>query len=305
MTSLLVTGANGFIGRQLCGSLVEAGHRVKGVVRPGRPLDLPDVERCEVPGLETEPDWRPHLAGVEVLVHCAARVHVLKERSKAPLEEFRAANVAGSRHLAAQAAAAGVRRLVFLSSIGAEAAGTAGASPYQQSKAEAEAALAEECGKSGLELVILRPPLVYGPGAPGNFARLRCIVAAGWPLPLASIRNRRGFLYVGNLASAVALCLTHPAAPGAPLALSDGEDLSTPAFVRLLASALGRRARLIPCPPGLLKAGLAVIGRGDMAKALCESLPIDDRAARERLGWQPVCDTAEGLRRSLTSGGDA
>lgn len=305
MTSLLITGANGFIGRWLCGSLARAGHRVKGVVRPGRPLDLPGVERCELPGLETEPDWRANMAGVDVLVHCAARVHVLKERSKAPLEAFRAANVAGSRHLAAHAAAAGVRRLVFLSSIGAEAARAAGANPYQQSKAEAEAALAEECGESGLELVILRPPLVYGPDAPGNFARLRRAVAAGWPLPLASIQNRRSFLYIGNLASAVEACLTHDAAPGATLALSDGEDLSTPAFVRLLATAMGRPARLIPCPPSLLKAGLSVAGKANLADALCGSLPIDLAPIRERLGWRPVCGTAEGLQRSLTPGEEA
>jgi len=230
-------------------------------------------------------------------VHCAARVHVLHETAADPLAAFRQVNVAGSRRLAGQAAAAGVRHFVFLSSIGAAEAerDPARANPYQTSKLEAETALREVAGRQGMTLVTLRPPLVYGPGAPGNFRRLARLITAGRPLPLAAIRNRRSLLFVGNLADAVEAALRIDVAPEGPLALCDGEDLSTPELARRLGQACGRPARLFPVPAVLLRLAGHLLGRAAAVEALTGSLTVDNGPIGEVLGWQPAFSVDEGL----------
>jgi nucleoside-diphosphate-sugar epimerase len=254
-------------------------------------LDLGDLAR--------EIDWRKALEDVDAVVHCAARVHVMRESAADPLAAFRAVNVAATLNLARQAVAAGVRRFVFVSTIGVNGAETFERpfsaadtpdphSPYATSKHEAEATLRTLALETGLELVIVRPPLVIGAGAPGNYGRLIKWLQRGLPLPLASVRNRRSLVGRRNLADLIVTCLAHPYARGQTFLVRDSEDLSTPELLRRTASALGRTARLLPMPPAVLRAAANAAGRGAMAQQLCGSLQVDDRPTRERLNWLPA-----------------
>lgn len=304
MAGVLVTGANGFVGRQVCRRLAEDGLPVVGAVRVLPNEALAGVDTRRVADIGPDTDWRAPLAGIDAVVHCAARVHVRKERAPDPLAAFRRVNVAGTERLAAAAAEAGVRRFLLISSIGAETAARAAAEgtaagPYQQSKWEGEEALRRVAGESGMTYAILRPPLVYGRGAPGNFARLRAAITAGLPLPLASLDNRRSLIYVDNLSDAVRHCLDHPGAAGRTFAVSDGEALSTPQLVRLMAAALGRPARLFPFPPALLKAVLRAAGLGRSVEGLFESLVIDNAEISAATGWRPPHSLAEAIAASL------
>ena len=255
-------------------------------------------------------DWSEHLNGVAAVVHCAARVHVLIEHSVNPLYEFRAVNVEGTLALARQAAARGVRRFIFLSSIGVLGNETtdrpfryddppAPHSPYAISKLEAEFALRQLAAETELEVVIIRPPLVYGPEAPGNFATLIKALAVGTPLPLASVTdNRRSFVFVDNLADLIRCSFHHPAAANQTFLVSDDESLSTAALLRRMGEALGRPARLVPVPVTLLQMGAALLGKRDMAQRLCGSLEVNISKTREMLGWAPPVSVDEGLRRT-------
>ena len=236
-------------------------------------------------------DWSDALCDVDFVMHAAARVHVMQEEMADPISGFRRVNVAGSARLARQAAKAGVRRFVFLSSIHAEIAARASSTgvepePYQVSKYEAEQALKEISEDSGLELVIVRPPLVYGPGAKGNIQRLLRIVDRGLPLPLASIENRRSFIGLTNLCDLLCRCLGSAEVAGRIVAVAD-DTLSTPALVRRIAEALGRPARLWPCPPVLLRLGGRLTGQGAAVERLIESLEVDSGEARRLLDWSP------------------
>lgn len=295
MGRVLVTGANGFAGAAICRHLLAHGWTVRGSLRSAEAAVPEGVEKVVSGEVGGATDWSAALAGVEAVVHCAARVHVLRETAADPLAAFREVNVAGSRALAAQAAAAGVRHFVFLSSIGAAVAERQSeiASPYQQSKLEAEAALRAAAG--GMVLVMLRPPLIYGPGAPGNFRRLARLVAAGRPLPLAAVANQRSLLFVGNLAGAVEAALGCEAAPEIPLALCDGEDLSTAELARCIGRACGRPARLFPLPVFLLSWAGSLLGRGGAVAALTGSLTVDNGPIRKSLGWSPAFGVEEGL----------
>lgn len=297
MARVLVTGANGFAGAAICRNLLACGWSVRGSVRhsaTGAPEGVEKVASGEVDGAT---DWAAALAGVDAVVHCAARVHVLRETAADPLAAFRRVNVDGSRALAVQAAAAGARHFIFLSSIGAaEAADDPGrATPYQQSKLEAEAALHEVASQTGMILVMLRPPLIYGPSAPGNFRRLAGLVAAGRPLPLAAIDNRRSLLFVSNLAGAVEAALHCTASPATALALCDGEALSTPELARAIGRACGRPARLFPLPAVLLRVAARLLGRSAALAALTGSLIVDNAPIRKSLGWSPAFSVEEGL----------
>lgn len=297
MTRVLVTGANGFIGGAIARHLLAQGWQVRGCLRRAG-IRLPDGIEPFVSGdIDGGTNWQAALENVDAIVHCAARVHVLQESASNPLAAFRRVNVEGSHNLARQAQEAGVARLVFLSSIGAsEAEGDlASASPYQLSKLEAEAALGALAAGGPMTVVMLRPPLVYGPGAPGNFRRLARLIEAGRPLPLAAIRNRRSLLYVGNLATAVEAALTSKAAPAAPLALADGEALSTPELARRIGAACGRKARLFPCPASVLRLAGRLLGRGAAIEALTASLPVDNAAIHKSLGWSPTYSVDQGL----------
>lgn len=312
MTRILVTGANGFVGRATGAALVAAGHAVRGAVRGE--ADLPaGVTAVAAPDLGAGADWRVALDGVEAVIHTAARVHQVRETEADPEAAFFAVNAAGTRTLAEQAAAAGVRRFVFVSSIKVLGDGRADGQPYRdddppappdaygRSKAAAEAALAEIATRTGLEVVIVRPPLVHGPGIGANFGALVRLVARGVPLPFGAIDNRRSLVGVDNLAHALVHVTDHPAAAGRVLVVRDGEDVSTPELIRRLARAMNRPARLIAVPPGLLRSGLRLLGRGAMADRLLGSLWVEDTALRGALGWQPPLSLDDGLRRAVVA----
>ena len=297
MARVLVTGANGFAGGVICRHLLAQGWEVRGSVRRVEAAVPEGVEKMVSGALESDADWRAGLQGVEAVVHCAARVHVLHESAADPLAAFRTVNVEASRRLAEQAAAIGVRRFVFLSSIGAAVAADdpARATPYQRSKLEAETVLREAAAGSAMTLVTLRPPLIYGRDAPGNFSRLVRLIEAGRPLPLRSVANRRSLLFVGNLAGAVEAALACPSSPPAALALCDGEAVSTAELARRIGLACGRPARLLPCPPALLRLAGRLLGRGDAVAALTGSLTVSNAEIRDALGWVPRYTLDEGL----------
>lgn len=298
---VLITGANGFVGRHLCRELQARGHGVSGALRAGWPRILAGVRYHEVSDLTEEVDWRPALSGIEAVVHCAALVHRRGGTGAANRAAMERLNVTATLALARQAAAAGVKRFCFMSSAGAgiaETKGTDRATPYQASKLLAERALRDLAEELGFDLVILRPPLVYGAGAPGNVARLERALSRGLPLPLASLDKRRAVLSVENLGDATALLLEHSRAAGGVYALSDGTPLSAPEFACLLAAAMGRTARLFPCPPALLDLGLRMAGLAGSRAALLEALSLDEAPLRQGLGWTPVYSTQEALARA-------
>ena len=301
MQRVLVTGANGFIGAAICAGLLAKGWSVSGSVRSADTALDPKVSPLITGPLDGSTDWTATLDGLDAVVHCAARVHVLRETEADPLAAFRKVNVAASEGLARQSVAAEVRRLVFLSSIGAAVAERSPerASPYQRSKLEAEAALKAVTAGTATSLVVLRPPLVYGAGAPGNFPRLAKAVARGLPLPLASLRNRRSLLYLGNLVSAVEAALTADPAPESPLELCDGDDISTPDLARRIGQLCGRPARLLPCPPALLRLAGALTGRSAAVEALTTSLTVDNGPITKALGWRPPYGLQDGLTASV------
>jgi nucleoside-diphosphate-sugar epimerase len=303
METVLVTGANGFIGRALCGVLAASGRRVRKAVRaPMR--SLPDALAVGDIGADT--DWRTALEGVSGVVHLAARTHVLRETASDPLAEYRKINVSGTERLARSAAAGGVRRLVFVSSVKVSGECT-GERPYAEddtprpedaygiSKWEAEQALSRIAAETGLEVVVLRPPLVYGPGVKGNFLRLMNLVARGVPLPLGAVDNRRSFIYTGNLAGAIVKALDAPQAAGKTYLVSDGEDVSTPDLVRGLARALGVKPRLLSLPLAALGLAAALAGKRAEFARLTGSLQVDSSRIRRELGWDPRYSLARGL----------
>lgn len=302
--TVLVTGAGGFVGAAVCRRLVAAGYQVRGASRSGPAYPVAGVVYRTNGEIDQSTDWTAALEGVHAVVHAAARVHVLAEREADPLTAYRRVNTQGTENLGRQAAAAGVGRFIFLSSIAAQRAqqrvaeGQA-ASPYGQSKWEAEGALARVAEETGLEVVTLRPPMVYGPDAPGHFERLLRLLRLGLPLPIAAIDNRRSVIYLGNLVDAIELALTHPAAPGGVFGLSDGAPVSTPELVRQVATALGRPARLWPCPVALLRLAGRLTGRAATIESLTGSLAIDDQEIRQRLGWRPRLDLPQALAESL------
>ena len=304
--SFLVTGAGGFIGSALVDAL--DGHSVRRALRtsPTTP-GADDFIRGDI-GPET--DWQPALRDIDCVVHLAARTHVLRDNAANPLAAYRSVNVDGTRRLAEQAANAGVRRFVFLSSIKVNGETTpsrpftaddppAPQDAYGISKLEAENVLREIANRAGMEWVVLRPPLVYGPGVKGNFLQLLKAVARGMPLPLASIDNRRSLIYVGNLVDAILACATHSDAAGKTFLVSDGEDVSSPELARRLATAMGRNPVLLPFPPALLRFGASLIGRHDAAIRLTGSLTIDDSALRRDLGWTPRFTLDQGLKETV------
>ncbi|NQW95217.1 MAG: SDR family oxidoreductase [Polaromonas sp.] len=309
MKKILVTGATGYLGASLLRHLCVQGYCLTAVSRR-KIVDMPSsVVTCIVDGLGTETDWSVPLRGQDVVVHCAARVHVVRDTSLDPLEAFRAVNLHGTINLARQAKEAGVKRFIFLSSVGVNGAETFDApfsesdvalphSPYAVSKHEAEVGLRLVAEQTGLEVVIIRPPLVYGAGAPGNFQSLVRWLLRGVPLPLGAIKNRRSYVALGNLVDLLVVCLDHPAAANQTFLVSDGEDLSTTDLLTRMGTALGKPATLLSVPMVLLKFGATVLGKRDIAQRLCGSLQVDGGKARRLLGWTPPLSVDEGLRQA-------
>lgn len=307
MVNFLITGANGFIGKSLCTELARQGHSVRAAGRTANSL-IEGVEVVALGSIDGETDWTRALRDVEVVIHLAARAHVLRENAEHPLQEFRTVNVAGTEHLARCAATSGVRRLVYISSIGVHGlhtepgtvfSETSGINPhnaYTLSKWEAEQSLSRLSAETGLGVVVVRPPLVYGAGVPGNFALMLDALAKRMPLPFASIHNQRSLIYVGNLIDALIACAIHPYAVGQTYLVSDGEDISTPDLLRRLGTAMGIPARLLPCPAALLKFAGRMTGKTEQIERLLSSLQVDSDKMRRDLNWRPPYSLQQGLQ---------
>jgi nucleoside-diphosphate-sugar epimerase len=264
----------------------------------------------QVSGLEPDTDWQNALKGVDVVIHSAARVHVMEDKASDPLAAFRKVNVEGTLNLARQAAELGVRRFISISSIKVNGEGTslgmpyladaqpAPADPYGISKMEAEQGLRELAAESGMEVVIIRPPLVYGPGVKANFLNMMRWLHKGVPLPFGAIHNRRSLVALDNLVDLIVTCIGHPAAANQTFLVSDGEDLSTTELLRGMGTALGKPARLLPVPSWLLETGAAMLGKQALSQRLCGSLQVDISKTRELLNWTPPVSVDEALRKT-------
>ena len=326
---VLITGASGFIGRALCAKILAEGWQVRGTFRSERDANrLPDgVETFSIRAIDLDTNWDDALAGFDTVVHLAARVHVMDDRSSDPINEFRKVNVEGTKCLAVAAANAGVKRFIYISSIKVNGERTDPQitqitrirekesvnrgreselkkvfsekdvpephDPYAVSKWEAEQVLHDV---AGLEVVILRPPLVYGPGVKANFMRLFKIVEYGLPLPFRYINNRRSLIYIGNLIDAIIACMTNTNAAGKTYLVSDGEDVSTPELIRRIGVALGRRALLLPVPIWIMRMAGRITGKSNEVERLVGSLTIDIKKICKELEWKPPYAMEHGLR---------
>ena len=311
MQKILVTGANGFVGKMVCAELLARGFEVMAAVRSapeGANANSSGLRFIGVGNIDADTDWSEALAGCTGVIHLAARAHILNDEVADPLAAFRATNVAGSLQLARCAARAGIARFVFVSSVGVngnrnqrpftEDDTPLPAEPYAVSKLEAELALRAEAANSAMALVVVRPPLVYGPGCPGNFLRLLKLLSSRIPLPFGAMRNRRSFIGVWNLADFLATCVVHDKAAGQVFLVSDMDDVTLPDLLRGLARGMDSSASLFSVPPGWL-AGLAgIAGKGAMFDKLGGALTVDASRARAVLGWTPPVSLAEGLQRT-------
>lgn len=302
---VLITGGTGFVGQLLARTIQAQGHDVVRAVRQAQP------DSVLISTVDGSTSWHEALQGCDSVVHLAARVHVMNDKSTDPLREFRRVNVEGTANLARQAAAAGVRRFVSLSSVKVNGEATqvghpfaaddtpSPDDPYGISKHEAELVLRQIAKETGMEVVIIRPPLVYGPGVKANFASMMRWLSRGIPLPLAAVtHNRRSLVALDNLVDLIVTCLNHPAAANQTFLVSDGEDLSTAELLKRMGAAMGHPARLFYLPPVLLKLGASVLNKPGIYQRLCGSLQLDIAKTRQLLGWTPPVSVDEGLRRA-------
>lgn len=307
---ILITGATGFVGAALARRLISNGRQMRLAIR--KPCQYSGgSELCVIGDIGPDTEWSEALAGISFVVHTAGRVHVMNDDAVDPLAAFRWVNVDGTLRLARHAAEAGVRRFLFLSSIKVNGEHSepgkaffsdqepAPADPYGVSKCEAESGLRALALETGMEVVIIRPPLVYGPGVKANFLAMMQWLWRGVPLPLGRVtENRRSLVAVDNLVDLIVTCIDHPAAANQTFLVSDGEDLSTAGLLKRVGIALGRPARLIPVPPKLLTLGAKLIGSRGWGQRLCGSLQVDISKTKELLGWSPPVSLDEALRKT-------
>jgi len=306
----LLTGGSGFIGKAACLAFLSLGNSIKLTLRSTSGTSIPlGCGSMVFEDIRAKTNWSAALKGVDCVIHLAARAHVMTETKADPLAAYREVNVAGTHRLAEQAAASGVRRLVFLSSIGVNGTFTDGPSSfaaqdvpcptenYAISKWEAEQALWEVSAKTGLEVAVIRSPLVYGPGVKGNMLRLLQWAARGVPLPLGAVNNARSLIGLDNLVDLLIRCVNHPAAAGQTLLVSDGQDLSTPELIRTLAHSMKKPARLLPVPVPLLRAAGSLVGKRAEVDRLVGSLRVDSSHTRALLGWTPPVSVEAGLKK--------
>lgn len=306
---ILLTGSSGFVGAALAAALKAAGHDVRLAVR-SLPGSAGAGEVFQYPGLEADVDWGPGLEGRDAVIHLAGLAHVTDKVAGGAASNFRRINTEATIRLAEQAAERGVKRFVFLSSIKAMGERSEPGKPlraddplrpadaYGMSKREAEQALNSLMARSAMEIVVIRPVLVYGPGVGANFHSMMRWLNRGVPLPLGAIHNKRSLVALDNLVALILTCLDHPAAANQAFLVSDGEDLSTTDLLRRMGRALGRPAHLLPVPAWLLWMVAALLGQRDTAGRLCGTLQVDIGKTRELLGWSPPVCVDEGLRQT-------
>lgn len=308
MDRLLLTGASGFVGKEILSRLCNSSaYKLRTLSRRVIP-DLPaNVEMALIDDLSTHSDFSKELSGVKVVIHAAGRAHILDEKHQSPASAYRNVNVNATLSLANQAIKSHVKRFIYISTIKVNGESTPAGIPYTaddlpapqdayaRSKYEAEQELLALKHSSKMEIVIIRPPLIYGPGVKANFLSLLDAIARGVPFPLGSIRNRRSLIALDNLVDLIVTCVYHPAAANQIFLASDGDDISTPDLVRRMAQAMGRSARLLPIPPSLLILGASFLGKHNKIQRVCESLQIDIGKTRELLGWTPPISIDEGL----------
>lgn len=309
---ILLTGAHGFVGGNLQKALVDTGYFVHCACRNNIKTEKQNqsVREIIIGDISKSTDWADALDGVDVIIHLAARVHVMRDLASDPLEEFRAVNTLGTEKLARDSVRAGVKRFIFISTIKVNGEETnnlpftekgepSPVDPYAVSKWEAEKALYRISQKTGLEVVIIRSPLVYGPMVKGNFLTLLKLIDKGIPLPLGLVDNRRSLIGIENLADLIIHCIDHPYASGETFLASDGEDLSTPNLIRRIAKAFGRKPHLFPFPPKILQMAANVVGKGDVVQRLLGSLQVDSSKAECLLDWVPPVSVDEGIEHSI------
>ncbi len=312
----LVTGANGFVGKALCGQLAGQGFAVRAVVRSAT-SQVENAEMVVVGAIDGEICWGAALGGVDVVVHLAARVHVMNDAVADPLAEFRRVNADGTLNLARQAAAAGVRRFIFVSSIKVNGEETALGQPFTEkdppapqgdyavSKWEAEQGLMQLAAATGMEVVVIRPPLVYGPGVKANFLQMMSWLSKGVPLPLGAIGNKRSLVALANLVDLLVACIDHSAAANQTFLVADGDDVSTTELLQRLGKVLGKPARLLAVPSWLIKGLATLVGKRAAVERLLGSLQVDISKAAKLLNWSPpvsmdaaLLETAHHIRKS-------
>jgi len=306
--NILVTGATGFLGSHLCASLkTNSKVRLTPVVRKAPLTDFESV--TVIPFIGSETVWEKAIDGQDVVIHAAARAHIMKDEVAEPLEEYRRVNVYGTINLARQAAVAGVRRFIFISSIKVNGEQTPLDKPftaddtpapddaYGISKWEAEQGLHQLASETGMEVVIIRPPLAYGLGVKGNFKSLLGLTERRLPLPLSSLKNRRSMVALDNFVDLIVACIDHPSAANETFLVSDDHDLSTSELLTKLGEAAGKPARLFSVPPAFLRFGAKILGKQALADRLLGNLQVDITHTKETLNWTPPITVEEGLRR--------
>lgn len=304
---ILVTGASGFVGNFVCTELSRLNHNVVRTYRAQQ--DIPfGMKSVFINSLENDVNWSNALEAVDIVIHLAARVHVMHEFVIDPLAEFRKVNVKGTLLLAIQSAKAGIKRFIFISSVKVNGELTSLGKPFTEndpvnpqdayalSKFEAEQGLLKIAQQTGMQVVIIRPPLVYGPGVKANFASMIRTLKRRLPLPFGKIYNKRSFLYIDNLVSLIVRCIDHPAAANQIFLISDGVDLSTTELLLECAGALGVKAKLLPIPQRWIEVGAKLVGRHNMVQRLCGNLQVDISKANDLLGWTPPVSVKEGLK---------